>query len=56
VAEVKAYELDASYDPELELEKGRHIIDVEPSATVANTKIQPVELDELEERERLFHS
>jgi hypothetical protein len=56
VAEVKASESDVGSDSELELEKGRQIIDVEPSAIVATTKIQPSEPDEPEEGERLFHS
>jgi hypothetical protein len=56
VAEVKAYESDVDYDFELEPERGRRIIDVEPSATVATTKLQPGEPNEPEEGERLFHS
>jgi hypothetical protein len=56
VAKVKAFELDADYDSELELERGRWIIDVEPSATVATTKLQPGKPDDPEEGERLFHS
>jgi hypothetical protein len=40
-------------DSESEPEKGRQIIDAEPSATVATTKIHPSEPDELEEGERL---
>jgi hypothetical protein len=56
VAEVKAYESDAGYDSELEPERGRQIIDAEPSATVSTTKLQPVEPDEPEEGELLFHS
>jgi hypothetical protein len=37
--------------------KGRHIIDAEPSATIATTtKVQPNEPDEPEEGEHLFHS
>jgi hypothetical protein len=43
--------VDSDSDPELE--RGRRIIDAEPSATVATTKLQP---DEPEEGERLFHS
>ena len=53
---MKAYELDAGSDSKLELEKERHIIDLEPSATVATTKIHPSEPDEPEEGENLFHS
>jgi hypothetical protein len=56
VAKVKAFELDADYDSELELERGRWIIDVEPSATIATTKLQPGKPDEPEEGEHLFHS
>jgi hypothetical protein len=35
---------------------GRGIIDVEPNATIATTKLQPSEPDEPEEGECLFHS
>jgi hypothetical protein len=56
VAEVKASESDAGSDSESEPKRGRWIIDVEPSATIATTKLQPGELDEPEEGERLFHS
>jgi hypothetical protein len=37
-------------------EKGRRIIDAEPSATIATTNIQPGEPNDPEEGERLFHS
>jgi hypothetical protein len=56
VAEVKSYELDVDSDSESKLEKGVHIIDVKPNATIATAKIHPDELDELEEGEHLFHS
>jgi hypothetical protein len=56
VAEVKAFESDADSDSESELERGRWIIDAEPNATIATTKIHPSEPDEKEEGERLFHS
>jgi hypothetical protein len=56
VAEVKLSESDAGSYSESEPEKGRQIIDVEPSATIATTKIHPGEPDEQEEGERLFHS
>ena len=43
VAELKAPELDACSDPELELDtgddKGKQIIDVDPSAIVSTTKL-----------------
>jgi hypothetical protein len=56
VAEVKAYESDVGSDSESELERGRWIIDMEPSAIVSTTKLQPGEPDEPEEGEHLFHS
>lgn len=44
MAKLKASKSDAYSDPELERnkgnEKGKQIIDVEPSATVATTKVQ----------------
>jgi hypothetical protein len=56
VAEVKSSESDRDFDSELEPERGRWIIDAEPSATVATTKLQPGEPDDPEEDEHLFHS
>ena len=56
MAKVKASESYAGSESELEQERGRQIIDVEPSATVATTKLHPVEPDEPEEGEHLFHS
>jgi hypothetical protein len=56
VSEVKASESNADSDSEAEPERGRQIIDAEPSAIVATTKLQPGEPDETEEGERLFHS
>ena len=38
------------------MEKGKQIIDTQPSATVATTKIQPKDPEEPEEGEHLFHS
>jgi hypothetical protein len=35
---------------------GKQIIDAEPNATVATTKIQKEEPEDPEEAERLFHS
>ena len=59
VAEIKASESDAYSDTESEPEKGndrgKKIIDAEPNATIATTKIQKEELEDSEE-ERLFHS
>jgi hypothetical protein len=56
VAEVKSSKSDAGSDSNSKPEKGRWIIDVEPSATIATTKIHPGELDEPEEGKHLFHS
>jgi hypothetical protein len=56
VAEVKAFESDAGSEYESEPERGRRIIDTEPSATVSTTKLQPRESDEPKEGECLFHS
>jgi hypothetical protein len=56
VAEVKASESDVDSYSKPEPKRGRWIIEEEPSATVATTKLQPGEPDELEEGERLSHS
>jgi hypothetical protein len=53
---VKASESYAVSDSEPELERGRQIIDAEPSVIVATTKLHLGELDEPEEGECLFHS
>jgi hypothetical protein len=56
VAEVKASESDVGSDFEPKIERGRLIIDVEPSATFSTPKLHLGELDEPEEGEILFHS
>jgi hypothetical protein len=56
MAEVKASESDADFDSEPEPGRGIWIIDREPSATIATTKIHPGEPDEPEEGECLFPS
>jgi hypothetical protein len=56
VAEVKAFESDVDSNSEIEPERGRKIIDVEPNSIVSTTKLHPGEPDETEEGERLFHS
>ena len=43
---MKASESNADSDSETEPKRGRRIIDAEPSAIVANTKLQSGELDE----------
>jgi len=60
VAELRASESNASSDPESEPnkrnDKVKKIIDAEPSAIFATTKIQKNEPEDPEEGERLFHS
>ena len=60
VAEIKASESNAYSDTESKPEKGndrgKKIIDAEPNATVATTKIQKEELEDSEEEKHLFHS
>jgi hypothetical protein len=56
VVEVKASEADAYSNSEPEPERGIWIINMEPSATISTTKLQPSEPDEPEKGERLFHS
>jgi hypothetical protein len=53
---MKASKSDADSESESNPESGKWIIDVEPSATIATTKVQPSEPKEPEEGERLFHS
>ena len=60
MAKLKAYKSDACSESESKTDKGndkgKQIIDADPSATVATAKIQKTEPKELEEGERLFHS
>ena len=60
VAEIKASESDAYFDIESKPEKGnyrgKNIINAEPNATIATTKIQKEEPEYSEEEEHLFHS
>jgi hypothetical protein len=53
---MKAYESDPGSDSKSEPERGRRIIETEPSASIATTKIQAGGPDEPEEGECLFHS
>jgi hypothetical protein len=54
--ELKASNSKVDSDSESNLEGGKQIIDVEPSATITTTKVQPSEPEEPEEGEHLFHS
>ena len=56
MAKLKASELEVDFDSESNPEGGKWIIDVEPSATVATTKVWLREPEETEEGECLFHS
>jgi hypothetical protein len=56
VVELKASESEVGSDSVSDPDKGKNIIDVELSATVATTKVQPGEPEQREEGERLFHS
>jgi hypothetical protein len=56
VVELKDSESEVDSDFESNPEGGKWIIDVEPNATVATTKVRPSEPEELEEGECLFHS
>jgi hypothetical protein len=56
MVELKASNSRDYSNSESNLEGGKHIIDVEPSDTVATTKFQPSEPEEPDERECLFHS
>jgi hypothetical protein len=56
VAELKASESEVGSDSESDPDKGKQIIDAEPSATITTTKVQPSEPEEPEEGEHLFHS
>ena len=60
VAELKAPKSDAFFDPESKPDKGndkgKKIIDVDPSAIVATTNIQKEGPEDPEEGEHLFHS
>ena len=41
VAKMKSSEFDPDFDSDLEMDKGKLIIDAKPSATVTTTQIQP---------------
>jgi hypothetical protein len=56
MVELKASESEVDSDSESNPEGGKRIIDVEPSAMVATTKVRPSEPEEPEEGEHLFHS
>jgi hypothetical protein len=56
VSELKASKSEADYDSESNHEGGKQIIDDEPRAMVATTKVRRNEPKEPEEGENLFHS
>jgi hypothetical protein len=56
VVELKASELEVDSDSKSNPKGGKWIINVEPSATIATTKVHPSEPKEPKEGECLFHS
>jgi hypothetical protein len=54
MVELKASESEADSDFESNLEGGKQIIDVEPSSTIATTKVHPSEPKEPEEGNASF--
>jgi hypothetical protein len=56
VVEKTTSKLEVDSESESNLEGGKRIIDVEPNATIATTKVQPSKPEEPKEGERLFHS
>eukprot|EP00253_Pinus_taeda_P004521 PITA_04521 len=60
VAKMKVLESDAcsnfESEPDKGNDKGKKIINAEPNATIATTKIQKEELEDLEDEECFFHS
>jgi hypothetical protein len=56
VAELKEKESKPNLDCDSKHNKGKHIIDAKPNATIVATTIQPEKTEELEEGECLFHS
>jgi len=49
ILELNASDLEADFDSKSNPKGGKWIINVEPSATVATTKVRPSELEELDE-------
>ena len=56
VSKMNALELDLDSDSDSEMDKGKQIINAEPSVVVATSQIQPEDPEESEEGEHLFHS
>jgi hypothetical protein len=56
LVDLKYFELEVDSNSRSNPESGKQIIDVEPSATVSTTKVQPREPEEPEEGDHLFHS
>ena len=56
MADLKEKESEPVSDSNLEKNKGKQIMDTEPTSTIMIKTIQPKELDDPEEGEHLFHS
>ena len=55
MAELKYLELDLDSDSDSKMNKGKHIIDIEPNGTIAITQNQPKDLEKSEKGELFFH-
>ena len=53
---IKEKDSDHALDFDSKPDKGKKIIDADPSATIATTNIQTDESKEIDEGENLFHS
>jgi len=56
LAKIKEKDSDHALDFDSKPDKGKKIIDAEPSATIATTNIQTDKSNEIDEEEHLFHS
>jgi hypothetical protein len=56
MVELKDFDSKVDSNSESNPEGGKHIIDAEPSTTIATTKFRPSKPKEPEEGEHLFHS
>jgi len=56
VVELKENDSEPNLDSDSKCNKGKYIIDAEPTATIASTTIQLEEPKEIEKGECLFHS
>ena len=55
VAQLRALKLDLESDFDSKMDKGKKMINAEPSATIATTQRQPEDVEDPEKSELLFH-